>query len=215
MTIKRITEKDFSSSKWSGGQTDEFLILPVGASYKNRNFNMRLSSATVELEKSTFTLLPDVTRFICPLDNNLKLFHDTNGANEGNASNRKALADLKPFEVFKFSGNLPIVSEGKCRDFNLMLKGNCDGFMQSWNTKEEPSKELFVKEKSLLWIFSYDVHGSLLIENENTKSENIEIDKMQLITVEGLYGKIELTAKVDSDKKTKFIYGEVLFSEQL
>ncbi len=207
MTIKRITEKDFSSSKWLGGQTDEILILPEGASYKDREFSMRLSSATVELEKSNFTSLPGVTRFICPLDNNLKLFHDTNNANDGDVTNLEVLAELKPFEAFKFSGDLPILSEGKCRDFNLMLKGSCDGFMQSWNTEQESSKELSVKNNSLLWIFSYDAKGCLSIADENANSENLEFDKMQLITVEGFCGKVELTAKIESGESKTLLYG--------
>ncbi len=213
MQIRRITEKDFTSSKWSGGQTDELLILPAGASYKDRNFNMRLSSASVELEKSNFTSLPGVTRFICPLDNNLKLFHYTNSTkgSKDSASNAEILAELKPFEVFKFSGDMPIVSEGRCRDFNLMLKGSCDGFMESWNTEQEAGKEFSVRKNSLFWIFSYNASGRLLIEDENSSTENIGLDKMQLITLEGLYGKIKLKAGLNSGESKNLLYGLCYF----
>ncbi len=208
MKITKFTEKNFSSSNWSGGKTDELLILPANASYKDRNFSMRISSATVEIEKSNFTSLPGVTRFICPLDNKLKLFHATNNANDGVGTKPEVLADLKPFDVFKFSGDMPISSEGKCRDFNLMLKGACSGFMESWNTEQEAIKEFSVKENSFLWIFSYDVKAFISIAHKNRVLQVIEIDKMQLITVEGLYGRIELkTAKIELGESKNLLYG--------
>ena len=57
-----IIQKDktnYSTSAWSGGATTEIRIMPEGSRYADREFLWRLSSATVEVEESTFTALPD------------------------------------------------------------------------------------------------------------------------------------------------------------
>ena len=39
---------------------------------------------------------------------------------------------LAPFELYSFDGATPILSKGRCTDFNLMLrKGGCEGSLQS------------------------------------------------------------------------------------
>lgn len=52
MEIKIIDESQFSTSVWSGGKTTEMYLYPQDASYKERNFLFRISSATVEDETS-------------------------------------------------------------------------------------------------------------------------------------------------------------------
>ena len=57
MSNKMILKKaeDFVTSKWSGGSTTELYIYPPQAVYREGNFKCRISSATVEVEKSDFT----------------------------------------------------------------------------------------------------------------------------------------------------------------
>ena len=65
----KLTSPDFVTTTWSGGKTTQLAIAPDGASYAERAFLWRISSATVELEASDFTPLP-VTMphgFICVL----------------------------------------------------------------------------------------------------------------------------------------------------
>ena len=57
--IKTIELKDMNTSYWSGGTTTEIFIMPEGASYKDRDFLFRISTARVEKPESDFTLLPD------------------------------------------------------------------------------------------------------------------------------------------------------------
>lgn len=109
MTYKIFSPKDYKTSQWSGGQTTELLILPLSASYKAMNFDMRLSSASVELDSSTFTPLPGITRFISPLDGPLTLCHPG-----------QAPLELWPFECYRFDGGLKTESQGCVQDFNLM-----------------------------------------------------------------------------------------------
>ena len=115
-----IKEDDYIMTEWSGGKTTQIFIYPEGSNYKELNFKFRLSSATVELEKSEFTKLEGVNRFITPLDNGLKLTH-----------NHKKYINLKPFEVYEFDGGIDTTSYGMARDFNLMLRDGAEGQLES------------------------------------------------------------------------------------
>ncbi len=75
-SIELIHNEDYKTSNWSGGTTTELAIYPVNSDYKNLNFKWRLSSAKVELEESTFTYLPNTSRFILSLDDPLRLQHE-------------------------------------------------------------------------------------------------------------------------------------------
>lgn len=117
--MKHLKKSDYSVSDWSGGRTTEIAIAPDGAKYADREFLWRVSSATVELEKSEFTALPDYDRLIAPLSGTMTLTH-----------NGGAPVKLEPIMVHAFSGSDMTRSEGKCTDFNLMLrKGRCEGSM--------------------------------------------------------------------------------------
>lgn len=110
ITTKLIKENEYITTEWSGGKTTQLFIYPEGSNYKDFNFMFRLSSATVELEKSEFTKLEGIYRFITPLDKELKLTH-----------NHKDYISLRPFEIYEFDGGIDTTSYGIVRDFNLML----------------------------------------------------------------------------------------------
>ena len=121
MTFTRLTPADYRTSAWSGGTTTELLIRPRGAVYAERTFLFRVSSATVDLDKSTFTALPDYDRLIATLEGTITLLHDDGPA-----------LVLAPFQVHAFDGGSETVSFGRCRDFNLMLrKGRATGSLRS------------------------------------------------------------------------------------
>ncbi|PIE98567.1 MAG: hypothetical protein CR988_02545 [Treponema sp.] len=189
MNIIKIKQADFRAEKWTGGVTEEIFILPEGASYKNREFVARVSSATIEKNESTFSVLPDVYRFICPLDKKLTLI-----------VNDENYVELEPFEVFEFNGDTPIVGKGKCRDFNFMLKGNAGGYMKVWNTEKAVMKKIQLKKSSILWVFSYSKKCAVKVNDEE-----VEIGKMQFIKIDGM--KKSVTLKTDC--KTNLIYGVI------
>ena len=123
--------EDFVTSKWSGGSTTELYIYPPQSVYREGNFKCRISSATVEVEKSEFTSLPGVKRYLSIFSGELKMIHG-----------EKEEVILEPFEVDCFDGGVPTVSYGKVVDFNLMLKNGADGEMQV--------KEMQAEEKMIL-----------------------------------------------------------------
>ena len=119
MKIVHLSAPDFRTSTWSGGTTTELFLHPASGSYAQRDFQLRISSATVDLEESDFTPLPGVERYITPLQGNFTLTHP--------GSTPVLLGPLAA--PYRFSGETPTHCVGKATDFNLMLK-NCTGRME-------------------------------------------------------------------------------------
>lgn len=111
MKVTLIEEKDQHTSRWSGGTTTELYILPAGSKYQNRDFILRLSTATIEEEKSVFTKLPAIRRILSVLEGEVAIQH-------GNGPR----LFLKAGEIHAFGGDEDTVSWGQCRDFNVMVK---------------------------------------------------------------------------------------------
>ena len=117
LCLLHLTRTDYVVSQWSGGTTTQIAIAPPGAVYGDRDFLWRLSSATVDLDESDFTPLPDYHRLIAPLRGEMILSHDGG-----------APIVLEPCQVHAFDGGAATHSKGRCVDFNLMLrKGACQG----------------------------------------------------------------------------------------
>lgn len=161
MKIFVLHREHFKTSVWSGGTTTELYLYPEKGNYATRDFQLRISSATVDLEESDFTPLPGVTRFITPVDGTFTLTH-------GDGST----VDLSPLAVpYRFSGEMPTHCVGKATDFNLMLKGCCGtmeilqnsasiapGFHSFYPTADMifsvQNREFSLKKGELLVIFS-------------------------------------------------------------
>ena len=111
MDWKLLTKAGYVTTSWSGGTTTQLAIAPEGAVYANRNFLWRLSSATVELDHSDFTPLPDYNRFLAVLEGEIKLKIDA-----------QEPFPLAPGRVVAFDGGVPVESWGQCVDFNLMVR---------------------------------------------------------------------------------------------
>ncbi len=113
MSITVIPRTKASTSHWSGGTTTEFYIAPAGSAYKERNFTLRISSATVDLPESDFTMLPDYNRIIAPLTGGFTLtYQEVPGRSD----------TLAPLEDAFFDGGWHTHSVGKAVDFNLMYR---------------------------------------------------------------------------------------------
>ena len=142
--MKKLTSADYAVSAWSGGTTTQLAIYPPEAKYADRDFLWRISSATVDLEESDFTPLPDYDRLISTLEGEIVLTH-----------NGGAPLTLRPLEVHTFSGADATRSRGRCRDFNLMLRrGRVTGTMETLILTE---KELMIPPADQL--LAYCVEG--------------------------------------------------------
>jgi environmental stress-induced protein Ves len=134
------------SSRWSGGTTTELFLFPAGSSYAERNFDLRISRATVEISESEFTPLPGYSRILMVLDGTLTMCHETPAGQQE--------VRLRPLEQDSFSGDWKTIGYGEVRDFNVFFK---DGYSVSVShcvfaagTRPDPVESPFLKIVFLL-----------------------------------------------------------------
>ncbi len=171
MALTHLTPEDYTTTRWSGGATTELLIPPRGAAYAQRAFLCRVSSATVELDESTFTPLPDYDRLIATLEGEIDLIHD------GGPS-----IHLRPFEVHAFDGGSRTLSRGCCRDFNLMLrKGQATGSLRAL-TADGPCPLSPAARTALLYCVSCScaAEGVALSPGESLLLEDVDVPSLSL-----------------------------------
>lgn len=111
MEIKHFATSDYSVSTWSGGKTTELFISPENATLAERNFDVRISTASIEVKYSTFTSMNGYLRKLLVLEGTLELHH------EGHRS-----VTLSAFEQDAFSGDWQTTSQGLAIDFNLIYR---------------------------------------------------------------------------------------------
>jgi len=134
METKHIKASELKTNKWFGGTTTQLAIYPKDAEYKERNFQFRISTATVDTKESTFTQLLGVSRKLMILDGEIKIEHKN-----------QYTKILKKFDQDEFSGNWDTKSYGKATDFNVMTTGNTSGTLESLQLKTD---EKFVVENN-------------------------------------------------------------------
>ncbi len=166
------------TTRWSGGTTTEFYLYPTTGSYAKREFSIRISSATVDLEASNFTLLPDYNRIITPLQGGFTLtFPEDN----------HRTVTLKPLDLAFFDGAWHTHSVGKAIDFNVMtrkgLLASCNKLMESTTLPTAPHRFIYVPlltaaqlkgaalsgmglEPDTLYVLSADDPGTLTLPKE-------------------------------------------------
>ena len=129
VSILHLTPSDYQISTWSGGQTTQLFLSPKEGSYPDRTFDFRLSTATVEVEKSDFTDLSGYHRILMPLDASIRLNH------------LEQEVVLNPFQSYFFDGGDPVSSQGTCQDFNLIYKPSYQGHMSAISPHESISSQ--------------------------------------------------------------------------
>lgn len=104
--VSKVNQK---VSDWTGGTTTELLIFPENSSVSEQNFDYRISTAQVLVEKSEFTFFPNYERKLAILEGNLKIQH-----------NQSEWYSLKTGEQTEFKGVWETRSEGQVVDFNVI-----------------------------------------------------------------------------------------------
>lgn len=171
MKIQQLGAADFKTSSWSGGTTTQIFIYPPQADYAKRDFLLRISSATVDLEKSHFTVLPNIQRFISPLTGDLKISHD-----------EKYFTKLKPYEIYAFDGGAKTISEGKVRDFNVMVQNGSDASVKNFFLNASSALKFHVEKDEIGWLFSYNNVCPLHIETQKMQGETSASENRQVCT---------------------------------
>ncbi len=155
MNCEIIRAKEFVKNTWSGGTTTQLFIYPLEAEYKKRDFLFRISTATVEVETSQFTMLPGVSRKLMVLDGKMKLVHENQYTQQ-----------LAKFEVDSFNGDWNTTSYGKCKDFNLMTTGKTNGELSALCIEKNEKIEFNISE-FCHWVLIYNYTGNVEIYSDD------------------------------------------------
>lgn len=180
MKIIKYSGREHSVSTWSGGKTTQVWIYPAKSTYQERNFEIRLSSATVEAEESDFTALPGYHRKLMILEGEITIIHEHHY--------RK---NLKILESDSFSGSWKTRSLGRCVDFNVMTSDKYVSEIEGFNLKSGERKWLH-SSKDGLFLFVYLHFGDarlLFAEGQELalhEGDLIEIKDLEFLEKEDL-----------------------------
>lgn len=173
------------TSKWQGGRTTELFIFPPEADYQKRNFLFRLSTATVETEKSDFTTLDDFFRRLMVLEGKITIKHEDRYSRQ-----------LNKFDSDEFEGGWKTSSEGKCIDFNLMTKGEIKGVIKALTLEKNQDMTDELRE-DYDWLFIYIFKGKIRI---NFSQFSEILSKGNLLSINSLdFFKIQISSKEKSE----------------
>lgn len=154
--------KDLNSkrivSTWKGGKTEELCIVPEDASLQERNFDLRISSATIDLERSEFSDFTGYRRYLMKLEGDITLLIDD-----------KTII-IKGDEAFEFMGDEKVISISKepSRDFNVIIK-------------KDKKADISIKENEKL----NTNKGEYIFSLEKAKINGKDVDKYSLYETEG------------------------------
>ena len=180
--ITLLKSSDFQVSDWSGGKTKQLYLSPPTGHYSKRDFDYRLSTATVELAESQFSDLSGFHRILMSLDHTLHLH---------NASRQEETV-LAPFTPYFFEGSDSITSRGTCTDFNLIYSDHYQGQMLAISDREELSQD-----EAIQFIYAL---SDLMVTGPGLPSLNLETG--QLLIVEKETQETELQIMFSSDQPT-------------
>lgn len=150
------------STTWSGGTTTQLFLFPEHSSYEQRNFDWRISTATIESDHSTFTTM-NYKRKLLMLDKDVFLKHE----------NQETML-LSRLEVHAFDGNIPTYAKGKGRDFNVIYKKEYVAEVIPYEVKGKMELKKILKEKDYFSV--YCISGRISISFEQDKVELEEGD---------------------------------------
>jgi len=169
MIIDILKAADFKTTKWAGGSTTELFIYPPTSNYESRNFDFRISSATVEIEQSDFTKLPEISRQLMVLSGSIKVSHKNHHA-----------VQLHKNDIDSFEGNWETFAVGTCVDFNLMTKGNTKGKISSVSVSEDKTLN-FQMESTFEFLIFYAYEGKLQVD---FSSEKRSLNQGELLVIQ-------------------------------
>lgn len=154
--------KDLNSkrivSTWKGGKTEQLCIVPEDASLQERNFDLRISSATIDLERSEFSDFTGYRRYLMKLEGDIRLLIDD-----------KSII-IRDDEAFEFMGDEKVISISKepSRDFNVIIKKD-----KKADISIEENKKLNTNK------------GEYIFSLEKARINGKDVDKYALYETEG------------------------------
>lgn len=202
MNLKILKKCNFTTTKWSGGDTTQLYIFPEDGSYEERNFLFRLSTASVTAEISNFTKLEGVYRKIMVLSGEMTLEH-----------RGKYSKVLKEFDQDSFMGEWDTLSYGKVIDFNLMTKEGCIGKLENIKVTPESNATLQLTsnefKKVLIALYPFQQKMKFFLGGDERVVEEKSLVIIELN--EGEEGGILTISNESKDRTLNVVISEVIY----
>lgn len=173
-----ISQKDYKTSNWSGGETTEVFLYPPSGDYASRRFDYRISTAQVNLAESEFTSLAGYERLLMSLNNPLELVHENDS--------EVRTVQLKPFEVDSFSGSDMTKSFGQCQDFNLIYLPKYEGKMTA-----KYLNDVTLPISGVTYIY-YALNSVMIQIKQVNQTEKVQLQPGESLLIEEVTDKVEL-----------------------
>ncbi|MBR9832461.1 HutD family protein [bacterium] len=152
MKTQLIPSAAHTTTHWSGGSTTQLFIHPASSNVAERNFEIRISTAKVEVNESTFTPFVGFDRTLLILDGSIQISHE--GHHE---------KVLKPFDQDFFKGDWSTKSVGIGVDFNVITKPE---FSNTTEVLMISKGEEVTIEGSSYWLIFYLFKGAIEVNKE-------------------------------------------------
>lgn len=189
MNLFKIDNFKVKANAW--GTDEEYFIFPVGSSYVDKNFTIRISRMDICSCDEGFDKLDGIKRFFVPIDKNLPI----------NFNNSKML--IKKESTFRFNGNDDVAALNEARVFNLMLADQMDGKLEVVKFRDRLIvRDDFSNDKIL---FCYNLRDEITIEAVG-KSLVLNKNEFAIIIPSGKY-EINFTP---SSEQNAIIWGKVI-----
>jgi environmental stress-induced protein Ves len=161
---------------WASGTSTELFIFPADGNFVTRDFDFRISTATVEVEETNFSDFSGLTRILMVLKGNLTLIHEDRYTKE-----------LATFVQDRFDGAWKTRSKGKVQDFNVMFTENYEAEVNHFSLSENDKREINLDSKlHFYFVFNGQFHlnGQLvnagdLIEIPQNKMEKLDFSCLE------------------------------------
>ena len=182
--VTLLRANDFQVSDWSGGKTKQLYLSPPTGHYGKRDFDYRLSTATVELAESQFSDLSGFHRILMSLDHTLHLH---------NASRQEETV-LAPFTPYVFEGSDSITSRGTCTDFNLIYSDHYQGQLIAISNGQELSRD-----EEIQFIYALE---DLTVTGTNLPALNLEAEQLLIVEKETQETELQIMFSSNQPKGT-------------
>lgn len=153
--MKKVHYKheNYVTTTWAGGKTTQFFLLPEGSDFQKRQFDLRISSATIEVEESLFSDFKGYQRCITTLDHSIVIQHN---------GQKKEI--INPYQLHFFSGADKTVSFGRCVDFNVIYRDDFSIEINWMTTQIMPLSSQYI------YLFVFFTPTTIAFEESETQS---------------------------------------------
>ncbi len=199
--IQLLKEENYKATFWSGGMAKELTTFPLNSNYADVNFLWRLGIAKIDIEESTFSSLPKVSRKFMVTDGKITIHHED-----------RYEKLLMPFEQDEFMGDWNTKTYGKASVFNLMTRQNYNGELIHINiapNKERRFEYTTPLNKILKAICFYTANGSFISTINDTPFETVK-NNLLVVTPINFSCSHEFILSSNSSENTDIIVGIIL-----